>query len=52
VWATCDVDNVASARLLERVGMEREGVLRQWLVHPNLSEAPRDCLCYSIVKAG
>ena len=28
VWATCDVDNVASARLLERVGMEREGVLR------------------------
>jgi len=24
-WATCDVDNVASARLLERVGMEREG---------------------------
>ena len=27
VWATCDVDNVASARLLERVGMEREGVL-------------------------
>ena len=52
VWATCDVDNVASVRLLERVGMEREGVLRRWLVHPNLSEAPRDCLCYSIVKAG
>ena len=52
VWATCDVDNVASARLLERVGMEREGVLRRWLVHPNLSKAPRDCFCYSIVKAG
>ena len=32
--------------------MEREGVLRRWLAHPNLSEAPRDCLCYSIVKAG
>ena len=52
VWATCDIDNVASARLLERVGMEREGVLRRWLVHPNLSNAPRDALCYSIVKAG
>jgi RimJ/RimL family protein N-acetyltransferase len=52
VWATCDADNVASARLLERVGMEREGVLRRWLVHPNLSKVPRDCLCYSIVKAG
>ena len=52
VWATCDVENVASAGLLERVGMEREGVLRRWGVHPNLSEAPRDCLCYSIVKPG
>jgi RimJ/RimL family protein N-acetyltransferase len=51
VWATCDVDNVASARVLERVGMEREGVLRRWLVHPNLSATPRDALCYSIVKA-
>src|ERR1700694_979466 len=37
VWATCDLDNAASARVLERVGMEREGVLRRWLVHPNLS---------------
>jgi RimJ/RimL family protein N-acetyltransferase len=50
VWATCDVDNVASARVLERVGMTREGVLRRWLVHPNVSDTPRDCLCYSIVK--
>jgi RimJ/RimL family protein N-acetyltransferase len=52
VWATCDIDNLASARVLERVGMEREGVLRRWLVHPNISEVPRDCLCYSVVKAG
>jgi RimJ/RimL family protein N-acetyltransferase len=52
VWATCDVENIGSARLLERVGMEREGVLRRWLVHPNLSDAPRDCLCYSIVRTG
>jgi ribosomal-protein-alanine N-acetyltransferase len=52
VWATCDVDNVASARVLERVGMQREGILRQWLVHPNISDIPRDCLCYAIVKAG
>ena len=50
VWATCDVDNVASARVLERVGMEREGVLRRWLTHPNLGDEPRDCFCYSIVK--
>jgi len=52
VWATCDVDNLASARVLERVGIEREGIFRRWLVHPNISEGPRDCLCYSIVRAG
>lgn len=50
VWAVCDVENEASARVLERVGMQCEGVLRRWLVHPNLSDAPRDCLCYSVVK--
>ena len=46
VWAVCDVDNVASARLLESVGMELEGTLRCWLIHPNISQAPRDCLCF------
>jgi len=50
VWAVCDVDNVASARLLESVGMQREGTLRKWISHPNMSDAPRDCLCYAIVK--
>lgn len=29
IWATADVDNVASWRLMERVGMQREGLLRQ-----------------------
>ena len=28
IWATCDVDNRASARILEKVGMRREGHLR------------------------
>ena len=50
VWAVCDVENVASARVLERIGLEREGILRRWLVHPNVSATPRDCFCYSIVK--
>lgn len=50
VWATCDVDNVASSRLLYRAGFVREGVLRGWLVHPNLGEAPRDAYCYGIVR--
>lgn len=50
VWAVCDVDNAASARVLEKVGMQREGVLRRWIVHPNISAEPRDSLCYAIVK--
>jgi RimJ/RimL family protein N-acetyltransferase len=50
VWATCDVENVASARLLESVGMQREGALRRWILHPNISDSPRDCLCYAAVK--
>ncbi len=28
IWATCDIDNDPSRRLMERVGMEREGLLR------------------------
>lgn len=50
IWAVCDADNVASARLLQSVGMELEGTLRRWLIHPNMSETPRDCLCYAAVK--
>lgn len=50
VWAVCDVGNLASARVLEKVGMEREGVLRRWSLHPNIDETPRDCICYSKVR--
>lgn len=50
VWAVCDVENIASARVMEKVGLEREGILRRHIVHPNISDEPRDCFCYSIVK--
>lgn len=50
VWAVCDVDNIASARVMEKVGMQREGVLKRWSVHPNISEEPRDSFCYAITK--
>lgn len=50
VWAVCDVENVGSARVLEKVGMQREGILRRWLVHPNVSAEPRDCYSYSTSK--
>jgi RimJ/RimL family protein N-acetyltransferase len=47
VWAVCDVDNEASARLLERNGFHQEGILRKWSLHPNVSDVPRDCYCYA-----
>ena len=50
VWAVCDVDNKASARVMEKVGMQKEGVLKRWIMHPNISNEPRDCLCYALVK--
>ena len=50
IWAVCDVDNLASARCMEKAGMEREGILRRWSVHPNISPEPRDSCCYAIVK--
>jgi RimJ/RimL family protein N-acetyltransferase len=50
IWAVCDVDNIASARVMEKAGLWREGTLRRWSVHPNISPEPRDSYCYSIVK--
>ena len=53
VWrlsATCDVENVASARVLEKSGLAREGILRRAIVRPNLSNEPRDAFLYSKVR--
>ncbi len=50
VWAVSDVDNIASARVMEKAGMQREGILRRWSVHPNISPEPRDSYCYAITK--
>ena len=50
VWATVDLENVASQRVLEKVGMVREGVLRRWMVFPNLSPVPRDVWSFARIK--
>ena len=47
IGAVCDVENIGSARVLEKSGFVREGVLRRWLVHPNLGDEPRDCYSYA-----
>lgn len=48
VWATCDAENVASARVLEKLGLTREATLPRWRVRPNISIEPRDAYLYSL----
>lgn len=49
-WAYCAVENAASARVMEKAGLEREGVLRRWQSFPNVGPEPRDCVFYARVK--
>ena len=53
IWradACCDVENPASARVMEKTRMTFEGVLRRWSVHPNGGPEPRDCRFYAKVR--
>ncbi len=53
IWrlsATCDRDNVASARVLEKSGLSLEGILRRSVIRPNLGNEPRDSFLYSKVR--
>lgn len=47
VQATCDVENAASARTLEKAGFVREGRMDRLTVHPNISAEPRPCFMYA-----
>jgi [ribosomal protein S5]-alanine N-acetyltransferase len=48
--ATCDAENKASARALEKSGFRREGLLSKYIIHPNISPEPRDSLLYALTK--
>jgi RimJ/RimL family protein N-acetyltransferase len=50
VNASTDIENIASQRVLEKAGMVREGLLRKYIVHPNISDIPRDSYIYAITK--
>jgi RimJ/RimL family protein N-acetyltransferase len=50
VWATCDTENLASVRVLEKCGLSREGILRCWAIRPNISQTPRDAFMYSKIS--
>ncbi len=51
LYALCHAQHAASARVLEKAGFEREGLLRRYLVFPNLgSPDPSDVLVYAWVR--
>jgi RimJ/RimL family protein N-acetyltransferase len=49
VWASVDLENTASIRVLEKAGLVREGCLRKWHVPAGFG-VPRDVWSYAIVK--
>lgn len=53
VWAVCDVENQASARVLAKSGFVREGILHRWLTLPAFrASGPRDCECWARIRDG
>ncbi len=50
IWATHDIDNPGSGKVMEKIGMKYEGTLRRSIIHPNISDLPRDAKYYSLVK--
>jgi len=50
VWASCDAENLASARVLEKAGLVFEGRIQRWLRRPGRGGDPRDVLFYAKVK--
>ena len=48
--AICDVENKASARVMEKAGMQFEGVMRRGHIAPTVGPEPRDCLVYAKVR--
>lgn len=50
VYADCDAENLASARVMVKAGMHQEGLLKQFGVHPNCGPKPRDALIHALVR--
>lgn len=51
IWASCALWNVASARVLEKAGFEREGVLRNWVTYPARGGKAVDNYVYARIPA-
>jgi len=50
VEAYCDIDNIGSSKVLEKLGMKFEGIAKRKACVPNISNEPQDCLQYALVR--
>jgi [ribosomal protein S5]-alanine N-acetyltransferase len=50
IWATADSENARALRVLEKLGLQAEGVLRMATWRPQLGGAPRDTAVFAWVR--
>lgn len=50
VWATCDTENLASVRVLEKTELLLEGRLKRHTIRPNISIIPRDTFVFAKIQ--
>lgn len=43
-----DVDNLSSIRVLQKCGLEEEGIFPKWFDFPNQGNQPKDCILFSL----
>ena len=48
ICAFADVDNVASIRVLQKIGMKEEATLEKWFRFVNQGNQPKDCVLYKL----
>lgn len=52
IWATVDAENLRSRRLLERLDLRLEVVMRSATIRPNIGGPPRDAALYARSRNG
>lgn len=50
IWATVDIENARSRRLLERMGLRLEAVLKMATIRPNIGGPARDTAVYARMR--